>query len=337
MGRADPLAPLIEAVAGERFDAPVLLWGFDADPRLLDLCGGAALAVTPFRGRARRLEALGLEVATELPEGGIFGAAFLALPRDRDEGRGMIALAARAVAPGGRIAVAVANDDGAAGHDKALRTRIGPASAIAKRHARAIAFTVRPETAEALGDWAAFATLAPAAHGGVALPGLFAHDRIDAGSALLARHLPEGASGRAADLGCGWGYLSGALLSRNPGLSSLDCLDHDARAIAAARINVHAPLGATLDFHWADVAAGEVEPRRYDIVVSNPPFHQGRAAEPALGVAFVAAAARALRPGGTAYFVANRGLPYDGPMQEAFRSVERVADEGGFKVIRARR
>ncbi|MCB7212868.1 methyltransferase, partial [Lactiplantibacillus plantarum] len=43
-------------------------------------------------------------------------------------------------------------------------------------------------------------------------PGVFAWDRIDPASALLAEHLPADLAGRAADLGAGYGYLSRELL-----------------------------------------------------------------------------------------------------------------------------
>ena len=47
-------------------------------------------------------------------------------------------------------------------------------------------------------------------------PGMFSHDRIDAGSRLLAECLPETAKGAAADFGAGWGYLVGACLRKGP-------------------------------------------------------------------------------------------------------------------------
>ncbi len=40
---------------------------------------------------------------------------------------------------------------------------------------------------------------------------MFSHDRIDAGSRLLAECLPETAKGVAADFGAGWGYLAAQL------------------------------------------------------------------------------------------------------------------------------
>ena len=70
-------------------------------------------------------------------------------------------------------------------------------------------------------------------------------------------------------------------------------------------------------FHWHDVATGL--PARYDFIVSNPPFHQGRADEPDLGRAFIAAAAAALKPGGRLWLVANRHLPYEAVLARDIR------------------
>ncbi|MDT9081655.1 methyltransferase, partial [Escherichia coli] len=75
-------------------------------------------------------------------------------------------------------------------------------------------------------------------------------------------------------------------------------------------------------FTWADATQGRPGP--FDAVVMNPPFHNGRAADPALGLAFIRAAAHALTPSGTLWMVANRHLPYEAALREAFREVEEV-------------
>ena len=76
-------------------------------------------------------------------------------------------------------------------------------------------------------------------------------------------------------------------------------------------------------------------PATYDAIVCNPPFHTGRASTPALGQAIIEAAARALRPGGRFYMVANRGLPYEPMLKASFASFETLADNNKFRVTRA--
>jgi len=86
--------------------------------------------------------------------------------------------------------------------------------------------------------------------------------------------------------------------------------------------------------HWHDVTRGL--PRRYDAIVSNPPFHQGRADLPELGRAFIDAAANALLPHGRLWLVANRHLPYEATLAARFNEVRTVVTQDGFKVIEAR-
>lgn len=69
----------------------------------------------------------------------------------------------------------------------------------------------------------------------------------------------------------------------------------------------------------------------------NPPFHTGRAAEPAIGQGMIRAAAAALKPGGRLFLVANRQLPYERMLSAAFKSVVELASDKTFKILSARR
>jgi 16S rRNA (guanine1207-N2)-methyltransferase len=67
----------------------------------------------------------------------------------------------------------------------------------------------------------------------------------------------------------------------------------------------------------------------------NPPFHAGRAAEPAIGQGMILAAARALKPGGTLYLVANRQLPYEQVLAKEFRKSGETVRDARYKVLQA--
>ena len=45
----------------------------------------------------------------------------------------------------------------------------------------------------------------------------------------------------------------------------------------------------------------------------------------------------AIRTGGTLHLVANAHLPYEAPLRAAFRGVDLVAAEGGYKLFEARK
>ena len=162
-------------------------------------------------------------------------------------------------------------------------------------------------------------------------PGVFSWDRIDPGSLMLATRLPD-LKGHGADLGCGIGFLALRAL-QSPGVTRLDLVDIDRRAIEAARRNVTDPRA---HLHWADATGGDAQLSGLDFVVMNPPFHAGGTEDKALGQAFIRAAARMLRRGGTCWLVANRHLPYEADLAAAFKSVRLDHDASGFKIYEAK-
>jgi 16S rRNA (guanine1207-N2)-methyltransferase len=69
----------------------------------------------------------------------------------------------------------------------------------------------------------------------------------------------------------------------------------------------------------------------------NPPFHEGRQVQNALGAHFIRTAAQSLKPGCALYMVANSHLPYESVLKECFKNFEKTSEEGGFKVFKALR
>lgn len=283
---------------------------------------------------ALRAEGLATAAETASPA----EAVIVLLPRSREEGRALLARALRDVAVGGLVAGAALNDEGARSAEKDLATLLPLAGQISKAHGRAFWTVPRPaELSEAaqglIARW--LAADEPRRDPATRLwqrPGVFNEGRLDGGSALLIDHLPPTLRGAVADLGAGTGLLSMALLERCPGVQSIDLFEAEDRALELARRNL-SEARVPVRFHWHDVAAGV--PGRFDAVVSNPPFHVGSRSVPALGRAFIAAAARALKRDGQFLMVANRHLPYEDVLREVFGRGELLAEQGGFKVYRA--
>lgn len=162
-------------------------------------------------------------------------------------------------------------------------------------------------------------------------PGLFSWDHVDPGSRLLMQHLPA-LEGRGADLGCGIGLLARHARQLSPTIA-LTLIDIDRRAVDLAARNVAGDGIATL---WADIRTPHAKlPTGLDFIITNPPFHDGGAEDKALGQAFIAAAARMLRPGGVLWLVANRHLPYEATLQPLFAPIDKIAEQEGYKVYRA--
>ena len=268
-------------------------------------------------------------------QSGHFQCVLVLAPRQRTESRALLARAVSQAMSGGVVLACAANNEGARSMQDDLAQLAGPVQALSRRHCR-VCWTAPLSGGmdrALLDEWLALDAPRRIAEGRfLSRPGLFAWDRIDAASALLAACLPSDLSGRCADLGAGFGVLSSEVLARCPGVTAIDLYEAEARALALARENL-AGARVPVGFHWHDVSTGL--PQAYDAIVSNPPFHQGRADEPTLGLGFITAAAAALRPGGRLWLVANRHLPYEAALSGGFAQVRTVREDAGFKVIEA--
>lgn len=336
----DPSPALLsEALAGlvARAGARPRILFLDATRAIVAACASAAgelVAIQPWKPDFDALARAGIVARPRLEdEDAGFAIAVLALGRNRARNLARLAQAVARVAPGGWIVAAGSNELGAARYAKLL----GATRTIARHRGRAFVLAREDAPApEVLAEWlAAGAARRHDATGHVSAPGAFAWDRIDPGSRLLAAALPTDICGEAADLGAGWGYLSAHLAATCPALRSIDLHEADHDALDAARANLAKDASRlAIGFHWSDVAHG-LGARRYDAIVSNLPFHDTHGADPGIGVAFIRAAARALRPHGRFWMVANRHLPYERALSGAFAKVAPIGEAEGYKLLLA--
>jgi 16S rRNA (guanine1207-N2)-methyltransferase len=283
----------------------------------------AAVQVSPLHPGAQALEALApgsLTALTALAPPGVI------------ERRYTLACALRALQPGAPLTALALKTRGGSRLRGELEAFGCAVEETARRHHR-ICHTARPDAP--VGLEAAIGAGAPRfveALGLWSQPGVFSWDRIDPGSALLAKTLPA-MHGKGADLGCGIGVLAHAILA-SPKVTALTLIDLDRRAIDCARRNVADPRAA---LHWADVREGQPPLADLDFVVMNPPFHDGGAEDRGLGQAFIARASGALRKGGVCWLVANRHLPYERPLEANFAAFDLRAEAAGYKIFEAKR
>ena len=270
-----------------------------------------------------RLQARGAQVAPELTN--TVAHALVICHRAKAQTLNLIAQAITLTGTGGTICVDGAKTDGIESLLKELRKTLGEMQVYSKAHGKLLWFT-RPDGLPDLDAWMDVTYLYP--NGWTTHAASFSSDGPDAGSRLLAENLPK-LKGRVADLGAGWGYLSGEAL-KSDAITELRGLEADFHAVQCAKNNVQDPRAS---FEWNDVTAQSEA--GFDAVITNPPFHVSRKPDPALGTAFINKAADILKPKGSLWMVANRNLPYEAVLADRFRRVDTVVQTGGFKVIHA--
>lgn len=181
----------------------------------------------------------------------------------------------------------------------------------------------------------------------VSLPGVFSHGRLDEGSKLLLSCLQKEFSqtafqaankiATALDLGCGYGVLGAALASYLPD-AELTLSDVNAFALAASAKTL-AANNLTAELIGADVFTGleAAKPEQgWDLIITNPPFHAGKATSYTASEALISQAKHFLSSKGQLWLVANNFLPYEGLLEKAFGSYQTLAKTNKFKVFIAK-
>ncbi len=292
-------------------------------------------AVQGFRPDFLALEREGANVRPEA-EGRDYDLALILLDRHRGQNEAWLREALGRTRPGATIAVAGTKQEGVDSFRKRVSGKV-TIDRLSKHHGVVFWFS-RPAEADLEGsDLMRDPDPTLVEDRFHTAPGMFSHDRIDPASRLLAENLPLTIAGRVADFGAGWGYLSSEVLARDGGITGLDLFEADFASLEAAKRNL-AEAGASLPkgFFWRDLLQEKVE-RNYDFIVMNPPFHQGRAAEPGIGQGMIRAASAALKPGGRLFLVANRGLPYEVALASGFAASGETCRDDRFKVLWAKR
>jgi 16S rRNA (guanine1207-N2)-methyltransferase len=181
--------------------------------------------------------------------------------------------------------------------------------------------------------------------------GVFGGARPDAGSllllealdaALVAGEIASGADGTpesdgvsAVDLGCGNGLLTAYLAAALPGACVLGS-DDDADAVASTRASLTASGLASEGVHVAwEESLSQQDDGSADLVLLNPPFHDGTVVDATLVQGLLDAAARVLRPGGQLWFVHNSHLRYRPELETRFGTVRQRARDRRFTVLSA--
>jgi 16S rRNA (guanine1207-N2)-methyltransferase len=259
------------------------------------------------------------------------------LPRGRRVQQELIDGAAWSLRPGGCFYFVAHRRAGVKTAIRHARTRFGRCAVVAQKQGFHVAMSVLHDAGLAARPWTLYEQNRVAASGLEAIvvgkPGVFAWDRIDDGTAALIRTMEIEAESRVLDLGCGTG-LAGLAAARRAHRGSVVLVDGDVRAVEAARLTVQANHVTNTEALVSDCAQ-EVHDQRFDVVVTNPPFHRGVGTEYDVAYQFVRDARQVLRRGGRLYLVANQHIPYRSHIEAVFGNATTRHSDNRYQVISA--
>ena len=168
-------------------------------------------------------------------------------------------------------------------------------------------------------------------------PGIFGWQKIDQGSALLIQQLEQWLKqnkqqpSTVLDLGCGYGYL-GTLAGSLTG-ATVTAVDNNIAAVSACTANFTRYLQPhDIDYRVICDDCGSTLSGHFDLIVCNPPFHQGFTIDSDLTNKFLTASKRLLAKNGHALLVVNRFIPLERKAEKLFNCINLLADNGQFKV-----
>lgn len=262
--------------------------------------------------------------------------AIVFLPKSRALIELTLAMVSAAVRPGGRVVLVGENAAGIKSSRAALSQSVGEVTGSDAAR-RCTLYTATRGAADPprarLEDW--FESYLTEARGFAltvaGLPGVFSRDRLDDGTRMLLGCLEVPPGARVLDVGCGAGVI-GLTAKRLAPDADVDLIDASAYALEAARRTMALANLPDVRIGPSDVFS-DVE-GRYDLIVSNPPFHTGVHTDYRAAGAFLRGAAARLAPGGAVVLVANRFLPYPALIEEHIGPFRALAEDGRFRVYR---
>lgn len=169
-------------------------------------------------------------------------------------------------------------------------------------------------------------------------PGQFGWNKLDQGSEFLIEQVTQilathnRSFEHCLDLGCGYGYLT--LASQHFPVKQRTLTDNNAAALITASANCK-HLNITADVIVDD--AGAHLPKQFDLILCNPPFHQGFSVDGDLTDKFLRNTEKLLSEYGVAYFVVNQFIALEKKALPFFKQINLIAQNKSFKVIELRK
>ena len=277
-------------------------------------------------------------------------STLLIIPKERRFARALLLKSWKALKSNGQLILAGATREGAKAVIKDAQRLFGNISNIAYRNHQRVAKCIKgtelpdplPKEFQQIGiapDTSQFIEVQQTGHK-LTLethPGIFSWTAIDAGTSYLLENLEIQPDSTVWDVGCGYGIIglstaiSGAKLVC---MSDINLLSVNYACRNAARNQLSEKVSVfTCD--GLNIPPELKAPRSFDLILSNPAFHQGRSVDKSMSESLISSAPDRLTKHGRLVIVANRFLNYDKTMQNKFAQVTTIAENSKFHIIEA--
>jgi 16S rRNA (guanine1207-N2)-methyltransferase len=313
--------------------------------------GGKVVAIAPELPDYTRLQkelaaSAGSEVTVVLedleapPAPELFDCALLDTDGPAGRGNGytfrLIDSMVRNVRPGGSIWLQGSNSRGLQTFVRRLAAHCGEVAALGVGGGKRAYRALSPSSAVTSANGGDVGTTVAVERQGVSFrltvqPGVFSGHKLDQATALLIDAMHPAHGDDVLDLGCGAGAIGIAAALLAPAGQTV-LVDSNPLAVRLSARNV-AANGLTNATVLLSDAYSAVRGRRFDVIATNPPFHQHSRETRGVAERFVSEAPDHLRPGGRFYIVANAFLPYQRTMMEVFDAVETMTATAGYRVL----
>jgi 16S rRNA G1207 methylase RsmC len=159
---------------------------------------------------------------------------------------------------------------------------------------------------------------------------VFSREKLDIGTRFFLKHIPTSIRGNILDMGCGNGLLGIQASLINPQSDIWFC-DESQMALLSARENFTKLAQGNAHFVWSNCFEGHKE-ETFDLVVCNPPFHQGHTIGDFVAQQMFKDAKLALKAGARLRVIGNSHLGYHIVLKQLFGNVSKVDSNKKFTI-----
>jgi len=304
----------------------------------------SALVSTQMTLAANNITSVSFLVGIELPQElhNRFNSLIIQIPKGRLLSRRWLLQAHTALVIGGTLYIGGANNSGIQSVIKDAQELFTNGRILAYKKGNRVAQFIKQSVGVPLlpwsqipgiaqGTWVEFTvTLSSHTFRIRSLPGVFSYDHLDEGTKMLLSviNIPPGA--RVLDIGCGYGLLG--LCAAVEGAELVHLIDTNLLAVASSRETITLNRITNAEVFAVDLL-DQIGTNRYDLILSNPPFHTGHAVDYQIAQAMIDQSFQALSPRGQMIIVANRFIRYDHLIKSIFGNVSTLIESGKFHVL----